>query len=82
MEFAIPQKWAGTMAKIVVLAILTRFIARHTHSNSSDLTNYIHFIIIKLRIMNIVGILLAVEKELDPLPLSQLTTFADDWKNC
>lgn len=48
------------------------------HSSSSDLTKFIHFIISKLRIMNIAGILLAVEKGLDPVLLSQLTTFADD----
>jgi hypothetical protein len=48
------------------------------HSSSSDLTKFIHFIISKLRIMNIAGILLAVEKGLDPVLLSQLMTFADD----
>jgi len=48
------------------------------HSSSSDLTKFIHFIISKFRIMNIAGILLAVEKGLDPVLLSQLTTFADD----
>ena len=48
------------------------------HSSSSDLTKFIHFLISKLRIMNIAGILLAVEKGLDPVLLSQLTTFADE----
>ena len=48
------------------------------HSSSSDLTKFIHFIISKLRIMSIAGILLAVEKGLDPVLLSQLMTFADD----
>ncbi len=48
------------------------------HSSSADLTKFIHFVISKLRIMNIAGILLAVEKGLDPVLLSQLTTFADD----
>jgi hypothetical protein len=48
------------------------------HSSTSDLTKFIHFVISKLRIMNIAGILLAVEKGLDPVLLSQLSTFADD----
>ena len=48
------------------------------HSSSTDLTKFIHFVISKLRIMNIAGILLAVEKGLDPVLLTQLTTFADD----
>jgi len=48
------------------------------HTSSSDLSKFIHFIISKLRIMNIAGILLAVEKGLDPVLLTQLTTFADD----
>lgn len=48
------------------------------HSSSSDLVKFIHFVISKLRIMNIAGILLAVEKGLDPVLLTQLSTFADD----
>ena len=48
------------------------------HSSSADLLKFIHFIISKLRIMNIAGILLAVEKGLDPILLSQLSTFADE----
>jgi hypothetical protein len=48
------------------------------HTSSADLLKFIHFIISKLRIMNIAGILLAVEKGLDPILLSQLTTFADE----
>jgi hypothetical protein len=48
------------------------------HSSSTDLLKFIHFVISKLRIMNIAGILLAVEKGLDPVLLSQLTTFADE----
>ncbi len=48
------------------------------HTSSADLTKFIHFVISKLRIMNIAGVLLAVEKGLDPVLLSQLTTFADD----
>lgn len=48
------------------------------HSSSADLLKFIHFIISKLRIMNIAGILLAIEKGLDPILLSQLTAFADE----
>ncbi|OPX70679.1 MAG: hypothetical protein A4E38_01314 [Methanoregulaceae archaeon PtaB.Bin108] len=48
------------------------------HSSSPDLTRFIHFLISKLRIMNIAGSVLAVEKGLDPVLLSQLTTFADE----
>ena len=48
------------------------------HSSSADLSKFIHFVISKLRIMNIAGVLLAVEKGLDPVLLSQLTTFADE----
>ncbi len=48
------------------------------HSSSIELTKFIHFLISKLRILNIAGILLAVEKGLDPVLLSQLTTFSDD----
>jgi hypothetical protein len=48
------------------------------HSSSADLSKFIHFVISKLRIMNIAGILLAVEKGLDPVLLTQLTTFSDE----
>ena len=48
------------------------------HSSSIELTKFIHFLISKLRIMNIAGILLAVEKGLDPVLISQLTTFSDE----
>ncbi|MDP3396360.1 MAG: hypothetical protein Q8S57_06830 [Methanoregula sp.] len=79
-----------TAMGIAVTTILKKFEGEKTiifldsvnamliHSSSSDLTKFIHFIISKLRIMNIAGILLAVEKGLDPVLLSQLTTFADD----
>lgn len=48
------------------------------YSNSVDLTKFLHFIVSKLRILNISGIFLAVEKGLDPILVSQLTTFADE----
>ena len=48
------------------------------HSSTMDVTKFIHFVISKIRILDIAGILLAVEKGLDPVLLSQLTMFADD----
>lgn len=47
------------------------------YSSSVDLSKFIHFVASKLRILNISGIFLAVEKGLDPVLVSQLTTFAD-----
>jgi hypothetical protein len=48
------------------------------YSNSVDLSKFIHFVMSKLRILNIAGLFLAVEKGLDPILVSQLTTFADE----
>lgn len=61
-----------------VIIFLDSVNAMLIHSSSTDLTRFIHFVISKLRIMNIAGILIAVEKGLDPVLLSQLTTFSDD----
>jgi hypothetical protein len=47
------------------------------HSNSINLSRFIHFITSKLRVMNVGGILIAVEKGLDPFLMSQLTGFSD-----
>ena len=46
--------------------------------NSVDLSKFFHFIVSKLRILNISGIFLAVEKGLDPIMISQLSSFADE----
>ena len=79
-----------TAMGIAVTTILKQFEGERTvifldsvnamliHTSSVDLSKFIHFIISKLRILNIAGILLAVEKGLDPVLLTQLTTFADD----
>jgi hypothetical protein len=79
-----------TAIGIAVTTILKKFETEKTvifldsvnamliHSSSVDLSRFIHFVISKLRIMNIAGILLAVEKGLDPVLLTQLTTFADE----
>ncbi|WP_148222193.1 hypothetical protein [Methanolacinia petrolearia] len=48
------------------------------HTNSVNLTKFIHFIISKLRVLNISGIFLAVEKGLDPILLNQIMLFADE----
>jgi hypothetical protein len=45
--------------------------------SSQNISKFIHFVTNKLRLMDISGIFLAVEKGLDPQLLSQLTTFVD-----
>lgn len=45
--------------------------------SSPNISKFIHFVTNKLRLMDISGIFLAVEKGLDPMLMSQLTTFVD-----
>ena len=45
--------------------------------SSQNISKFIHFVTNKLRLMDISGVFLAVEKGLDPMLLSQLTTFVD-----
>ncbi|MEI6292763.1 MAG: hypothetical protein WCP36_03720 [Methanomicrobiales archaeon] len=45
---------------------------------SHNITKFIHFITNKLRIQNLSGIFLIVEKGIDPDVLSQLTTYVDE----
>lgn len=45
--------------------------------SSPNISKFIHFVTNKLRLMNISGIFLAVEKGLDPMLMTQLSTFAD-----
>lgn len=45
---------------------------------STNISKFIHFITSKLRLVDAAGIFLAVEKGLDPLLLTQLTTYVDD----
>jgi hypothetical protein len=45
---------------------------------SHNITKFIHFISNKLRIQNLSGVFLIVEKGIDPDVLSQLTTFVDE----
>ncbi|OPX73378.1 MAG: hypothetical protein A4E39_01096 [Methanoregulaceae archaeon PtaB.Bin152] len=44
---------------------------------STNISKFIHFITSKLRLVDASGIFLAVEKGLDPLLLTQLTTYVD-----
>ena len=44
---------------------------------SANISKFIHFVTNKLRLMDISGVFLAVEKGLDPMLMSQLTTFVD-----
>ncbi|MDN7024919.1 hypothetical protein FGU65_08465 [Methanoculleus sp. FWC-SCC1] len=44
---------------------------------SVNISKFIHFVTNKLRLLDVAGIFLAVEEGLDPVMLSQLTTFAD-----
>jgi hypothetical protein len=45
--------------------------------SSPNISKFIHFVTNKLRLMDISGIFLAAEKGLDPMLVSQLTTFVD-----
>lgn len=45
--------------------------------SSANISKFIHFVTNKLRLMDVSGIFLAVEKGLDPMLMSQLTTFVD-----
>jgi hypothetical protein len=46
--------------------------------SSENLAKFMHFVSSKLKIMNISGIFLAIERGLDPIIISQLTSFSDD----
>jgi len=45
--------------------------------SSPNISKFIHFVTNKLRLMEISGVFLAVEKGLDPMLMTQLTTFVD-----
>jgi hypothetical protein len=45
--------------------------------SSANISKFIHFVTNKLRLMDVSGIFLAVEKGLDPMLMTQLTTFVD-----
>ncbi|MDD4256079.1 MAG: hypothetical protein PHP59_11990 [Methanofollis sp.] len=46
--------------------------------SSANISRFIHFVTSRLKISGIAGVFLAVEKGLDPLLLSRLTTFVDE----
>ncbi|MCX6699082.1 MAG: hypothetical protein NTV68_04010 [Methanomicrobiales archaeon] len=48
------------------------------YSPSITISKFIHFITNKLRLFDVAGVFLAVEKGLDPALLTQISTFVDD----
>lgn len=46
--------------------------------SSPNISKFIHFVTNKIRLMDISGVFLAVEKGLDPMLMTQLTTFVDN----
>jgi hypothetical protein len=63
----------GRKAAILLDSVSTMLI----YLPSTNLSKFIHFVSSKLKILDMVGIFLAVEDGLDPTLLSQLTTFVD-----
>jgi hypothetical protein len=45
--------------------------------SSANISKFIHFVTNKLRLVDVSGVFLAVEKGLDPMLMTQLTTFVD-----
>jgi hypothetical protein len=64
---------SGRKAAILIDSVSTMLI----YLPSTNLSKFIHFVSSKLKILDMVGIFLAVEDGLDPTLLSQLTTFVD-----
>jgi len=64
---------AGKKVCILYDSISTMLI----YLSSPNISKFIHFVTNKLRLMDISGIFLAVEKGLDPMLMTQLTTFVD-----
>ena len=67
----------GRKAAILLDSVSTMLI----YLPSTNLSKFIHFVSSKLKILDMVGIFLAVEDGLDPTLLSQLTTFVDQVMN-
>ena len=63
----------GKKAAILLDSVSTMLI----YLPSANLSKFIHFVSSKLKILDMTGIFLAVEDGLDPILLSQLTTFVD-----
>ena len=64
----------GTNVCILLDSISTMLI----YIPSVNISKFVHFITSKLRLVNAAGVFLAVEKGLDPLLMTQLTTFVDE----
>jgi len=65
---------AGKKACLLFDSVSTMLI----YIPSTNISKFIHFITSKLRLVDASGIFLAVEKGLDPLLLTQLTTYVDN----
>jgi len=68
---------SGKKAAILLDSVSTMLI----YLPSANLSKFIHFVSSKLKILDMAGIFLAVEDGLDPMLLSQLTTFVDQVVN-
>lgn len=64
---------AGKKVCILYDSVSTMLI----YLSSQNISKFIHFVTNKIRLMDISGVFLAVEKGLDPMLVSQLTTFVD-----
>jgi hypothetical protein len=64
---------AGEKVCILYDSVSTMLI----YHSSLNISKFIHFVTNKLRLMDISGVFLAAEKGLDPMFVSQLTTFVD-----
>lgn len=67
------KQHTGQKTCILIDSVSTMLI----YLSSVNLSKFIHFVSNKLRLMDVAGIFMAVEKGLDPLLMTQLTTFAD-----
>jgi hypothetical protein len=67
------KEHSGKNVCIVYDSVSTMLI----YMSSANISKFIHFVTNKLRLMNVSGIFLAVEKGLDPMLMTQLTTFVD-----
>ena len=67
------KEYSGKKVCIMYDSVSTMLI----YISSANISKFIHFVTNKLRLMDISGVFLAVEKGLDPMLMSQLTTFVD-----
>lgn len=67
------KEYSGEKVCIMYDSVSTMLI----YLSSANISKFIHFVTNKLRLMDVSGIFLAVEKGLDPMLMMQLTTFVD-----